>query len=255
MRSRYSAAVSGQLALASLCALLTALPSAMRAQGTLRGVVVDSASRAPVPSADVAITALRMVTRADSLGRFTLSRLPKGPVEVSIRRLGYQPQRETMFLTGGSNDSVLIALVAQPEVLSAVNVSAGERRRRQMVEDFYLRRARGIGTFVTREDLEARNARVPTDALNVPGIALTHTRYGVAVRFTSTSTVRRDCAPILWVDGQRASGMELDEIPVNDIEGIELYNGPSTTPAQFWQGNLSNSACGTIVVWSRVPGT
>lgn len=254
MRSRYSAAVPGQLALAGLFALLTALPSTSSAQGTLRGVVVDSASRAPVPYADVAIIALHMVTRADSQGHFTMNKLPQGRIELSIRRLGFQPQRETIVLSGGANDSVRVALVAQPEVLSAVAVSAGERRRRQMVEDFYLRRARGVGTFVTRQDLEARNARVPTDALNVPGIALLHTRYGVAVRFTSTSTVRRDCAPILWVDGQRASGMELDEIPVDDIEGIELYNGPSTTPAQFWQGNLSNSACGTIVVWSRVPG-
>ena len=255
MRSRYSVAVPRQLAVAGLFGLLTALPVAANAQGTLRGVVVDSASRAPVSSADVAITALHMVTRADSLGRFTLSRLPKGPVEVSIRRLGYQPQRETMFLTGGSNDSVLIALVAQPAVLSAVNVSAGERRRRQMVEDFYLRRARGIGTFVTREDLEARHARLATDALNMPGIALQRTRYGMTVRFMGTSNARRDCMPTLWVDGQRAPNMELDDIPVNDIEGIELYHGPSTTPAQFWQGNTNNASCGTIVVWSRVPGT
>jgi hypothetical protein len=46
--------------------------------------------------------------------------------------------------------------------------------------------------------------------------------------------------------------MEIDEIPLNDIEGIELYNGPSTTPAEFWQAN--GSQCGTIVVWSRLPG-
>ena len=254
MRSRYSAAVPGQLALAGLIGFLAALPSAVSAQGTLRGVVVDSASRAPVAYADVAIIALHMVTRADSEGHFTMHKLPQGRIELSIRRLGFQPQRETIVLSGGPNDSVRVALVAQPEVLSAVAVSAGERRRRQMVEDFYLRRARGIGTFVTREDLEARHARLPTDVLNLPGIALQRTRYGVAVRFTSTSNVRRDCAPNLWVDGQRAAGMELDEIPVDDIEGIELYNGPSTTPAQFWQGNLSNSACGTIVVWSRVPG-
>ncbi|HSQ31319.1 MAG TPA: carboxypeptidase regulatory-like domain-containing protein [Gemmatimonadaceae bacterium] len=254
MRSRYSGAVRKQLAVAGLLGLLAILPSAVTAQGTLRGVVVDSASRAPVPFADVSIIALHLVARADSLGRFTLNKLPKGPVEVSIRRIGYEPQRETMFLTGGSNDSVLVTLVAQPEVLSAIEVSAGERRRRQMVEDFYVRRARGIGSFVTREDLEARHARLATDALNMPGVSLQRTRYGMTVRFMGTAKMRRDCEPTLWVDGQRAPNMELDEIPVNDIEGIELYHGPSTTPAQFWQGNTSNAGCGTIVVWSRVPG-
>jgi hypothetical protein len=49
--------------------------------------------------------------------------------------------------------------------------------------------------------------------------------------------------------------MELDQIPANDIEGIELYRGASTTPAQFWQGSTQNTFCGTIVVWSRLPGT
>jgi hypothetical protein len=254
MQSRYSGVVRRKLAFAGLFGLLATLPSAVSAQGTLRGVVVDSASRAPVAFADVTILALHMVTRADSQGHFSLSRLPQGRIELSVRRLGFQPQRETIVLSGGGNDSVLVVLVAQPEILSAVAVSGGERRRRQMVEDFYVRRARGIGKFVTREDLEARHARLPTDVLNLPGISLLRTRYGISVRFMTTSNVRRDCAPNLWIDGQRAAGMELDEIPVDDIEGIELYNGPSTTPAQFWQGNLSNSACGTIVVWSRVPG-
>jgi hypothetical protein len=46
--------------------------------------------------------------------------------------------------------------------------------------------------------------------------------------------------------------MEIDEIPLNDIEGIELYNGASTTPPEFWQANTAQ--CGTIVVWIRLPG-
>ena len=254
MESRSGGSVRGWLAIASLVALLSALPAAARAQGTLRGVVIDSMTRAPVSLVSVAIVALHIVGRGDDSGRFVFTRLPRGEVELSIRRMGYQPQRERIILTGGSRDSVLIVLVPHPATLSGVEVSAGERRRRQMVEDFYQRMARGIGTYITRDDLEARHARLPTDALNLPGIRLVHTRYGTSIRFVTGSNVRRDCAPNVWVDGQRAPGLELDDISVNDIEGIELYNGPSTTPAQFWQGNLSNSGCGTIVVWSRVPG-
>ena len=29
------------------------------------------------------------------------------------------------------------------------------------------------------------------------------------------------------------SRLEIDELPINDIEGIELYRGASTTPPQF----------------------
>jgi hypothetical protein len=91
----------------------------------------------------------------------------------------------------------------------------------------------------------------------VPGIQLFRTRNGDnTVRFTGTTSINhRDCPPNLWLDGQKISNMELDRIPANDIEGIELYRGASTTPAQFWQGNSQNTFCGTIVVWSRLPGT
>ena len=256
MRSGIHHIVPRLVAIASCLALIAGHAEAARAQGTgtLRGVVIDSATRTAVSGAEVSATALRQFARTDDRGQFTLDKLPAGQIELSIRRVGYEPQRETILATGGPRDSVLIVLVAQPAMLSGVNVSAAERRQREGIKGFYARRARGVGAFVTREDLEARHARVPTDALNLPGIAVVHTRYGTAVRFTTGASLRRSCPPTLWIDGQRAPRMELDDIPVNDIEGIELYHGPSVTPGQFWQGNESNTSCGTIVVWSRAPG-
>lgn len=256
MRSRLDDVVRRRLAIASLLALAVGHATSALAQstGTLRGVVIDSATRAPVPGADVGVVALHQFAQTDDQGRFTLTKLPAGEVELSVRRVGYEPQRETIVATGGPRDSVLIVLVAQPVVLAGVPVSASATRQRKGIQGFYARRARGIGAFVTREDLEARHARVPTDALNLPGVALVHTRSGTAVRFTTGASMRRNCSPTLWIDGQRALNMELDEIPVNDIEGIELYHGPSVTPGEFWQGDASNGTCGTIVVWTRTPG-
>jgi hypothetical protein len=256
MRSRINDAVSRPLAMACLLGLIAGQPACLAAQsaGTLLGVVVDSATRATLSGAEVSALALRQVVQTDERGRFTLTKVPAGEVELSIRRVGYEPQRETIIGTGGSRDSVLIVLVARPAVLSEVAVSAVGRHHREGIDGFYARRARGIGAFVTREDLESRHARVPTDALNLPGVALVPTRFGTAVRFTTGASLRRNCAPTLWVDGQRAPNMELDEIPVDDIEGIELYHGASVTPGQFWQGNTTSTTCGTIVVWSRTPG-
>ena len=47
--------------------------------------------------------------------------------------------------------------------------------------------------------------------------------------------------------------MELDNIPVNDIEGMEVYSGPSETPMQF-SHHASRMDCGAIVIWTRIPG-
>jgi outer membrane receptor for ferrienterochelin and colicins len=241
------------------CACLAAFaPQHSAAQaGVLRGVVVDSADGSLIEAADVLAASVREVTRTNAKGQFTLSKLPKGQLELTVRRLGYLPQQQTIMVSGGDNDSVKVVLVAQPAVLEAIAVDASERHRRQGIEDFYVRRAQGIGTYITRQQLEDLRSTQPTDALrNVPGVQLFRARNGDnTVRFTGTKSINhRDCPPNLWLDGQRMSNMELDQIPAQDIEGIELYRGASTTPAQFWQGNSNNTLCGTIVVWSRLPG-
>lgn len=242
----------------SACLAVLASNRAAGQTGVLRGVVVDSADGSPIENADVLLIALHQVARSNAKGQFTLIKLPKGEVELTIRRIGYEPQTETVVLSGGDRDSVKVVLAARPEVLDAVRANEAERHRRQGVEDFYVRRAQGIGTFITREQLEQLHSTQPSEALrSVPGIELRTRRDGSSsVRFTGTSTLsHRDCPPTIWLDGQRAPGLELDQIPARDIEGIELYRGAATTPAQFWQGSTSGGFCGTIVVWSRVPGT
>jgi hypothetical protein len=253
---------SRQIRLLACCGGLAAVvagarPSAAQT-GVLRGVVVDSADGALIENADILAASIKQVARSNAKGQFTLSKCPKGVLEITIRRIGYAPQEQTVVLSGGGNDSVKVVLVAQPAVLEAVAVDASERHRRQGIEDFYVRRTQGIGTYITRQQLEELRGNETTEALrNVPGIQLFRTRNGDnTVRFTGTTSINhRDCPPNLWLDGQKISNMELDRIPANDIEGIELYRGASTTPAQFWQGNSQNAFCGTIVVWSRLPGT
>ncbi len=239
------------------CACLAPARDTMAQNGVLRGIVVDSSDGSFVYGADILAASLHQVARSDPKGQFTLTKLPKGQLELTIRRLGYLPQQQTIMVSGGENDSLKVVLVAQPEVLQTIAVDAVERHRRQGVEDFYVRRAQGIGTFITRQQLDELRGTQATEALRtIPGIQLFRTRTGDnTVRFTGTSSInRRDCPPNLWLDGQRVANMELDRIPAQDIEGIELYRGASTTPAQFWQGNTQNTFCGTIVVWSRLPG-
>ena len=113
---------------------------------------------------------------------------------------------------------------------------------------------RGEGHYITREEIESRNTSRLTDVVrNVPGIRIMRTRGGNGVRFVSAASMRLNCAPMIWLDGQRAPGMELDEITASDIEGIELYSGPSQTPLRFSQNQ--QSTCGTIVIWTRLPVT
>jgi hypothetical protein len=194
-----------------------------------------------------------MLTKTDGDGRFKLAKLPEGEVIVSIRRIGFEPTTLRRAVAPGIADSVSVEM-ARITVLEGMVVSERALRQRFWIEDFYRRRTRGVGTYLTREEIEHKRASRPSELLRqTPGLRFVRVRGGQGVRFMSSSSMRRDCMPMVWIDGQQAPGMELDDLPLSTIEGLELYHGPSTTPIQFSQGSMTT--CGTIVVWSRIPGT
>lgn len=241
------------LAVTIWCAVL--LPPSLWAQrGQLIGTVRDS-SGSPVSNAGVSARDARMHTRTDDRGHFRFTNLPVGALELTIRRLGFDPVRLTVQVIEASPDTTHIVLVDNAEQLAAVTVSAEAARQRKSIEAFYERAARGVGTYITRDDIIARRATSILDVLRgIPGLVVLRGRADGGVRFNTSAQMRRDCAPTVWVDGQRAPGMEVGDVPVHDLEGIELYHGPSTTPMQFSQGP-SGAACGVVVLWTRLPAS
>lgn len=236
------------ICLVSIASLASARADAQKR--ALRGIVADSAGK-PIPRADVSIASLRLLTQTDDSGRFVLDGISRDSVEVSVRRLSYEPR--AILVATATAEVLQVVLKPHPALLSAVNVNAGEWRRREMIEEFYRRRIKGVGQYITREEIENRWGGAPSDLFRtVPGIRFIRTASGRGIRFPTTSIRARDCPPMIWIDGQKAPGMEIDDVPLADVEGIEIYGGPSTTPLQFSQAQTANT-CGTIVVWSRPP--
>ena len=139
----------------------------------------------------------------------------EGTFEVSIRRLGYEPRNVRVVVSGFAVDSLLVRLTPSAVALAAMNVSVSEERRREGIEDFYRRSVRGVGTFITRAEIDSRHSGTATDMLrNTPGLRFVQNRgAGRGVRFNSSAIVRRDCMPMIWIDGQRAPGLEIDDVP------------------------------------------
>jgi len=237
-----------------LCLAAYPAATAHAQKGRVEGVVRDSTGHA-LANVDVAIVSLRLLTHTNDSGQFVFNKLRAGVLDISARRLGYSPKTAPLPITELGVDTMTIVLSAIPAVLEEIEVNSSQYRKREFIEDFYRRRARGVGTYITRDQIEARNSFVTSDMFRtVPGIRFIRVPSGRGIRFNNTSIQRRDCPPMIWIDGQRAPGMELDDLPLTDIEGIEIYNGPSTTPLQFSQ-SLSQQTCGTIVIWSRPPPT
>src|SRR5829696_1814988 len=168
--------------------------------GIVRGVVLDTKG-APLAGADVGITALRRLTRTDDSGRFVFARVPVGPVELSVRRLAYEPGKIAAVSSEAGSDVLQVILKGSAALLDGIQVTAGEMRRREQIEDFHRRRVRGLGTFITRDQIDERASGAPSDMLrSVPGIRFVKVPSGRGIRFPTTSISRRDCAPMIWID-------------------------------------------------------
>jgi hypothetical protein len=241
----------------SAVAMVTLAASAGSGQiTTLIGMVRDSA-RNGIAGADVGIPRLQLSTRTDSLGRFMMRGVPVGRVGLSVRRLGFEPSVFEVDVPSDGKDTLALILDVKAVSLDATVVGATELKQMIALEEFYRRSVRGGGWFVRRADIEARRSSYLSDVLRgIAGIRVVRLPRGngSTVRFVSSGSSRRDCPPVFWVDGQRVENFELDDLPPRDVEGIELYQGPSTTPAQF-ANNAGARYCGAVIIWTRVPGT
>jgi len=51
----------------------------------------------------------------------------------------------------------------------------------------------------------------------------------------------------IWAPGPKEP-IDINRYRVNELEGIEVYRGPSETPTQY---QMTGSACGVVLLWTR----
>ncbi len=223
--------------------------SLARAQGRIAGVVRDSAGNG-IASAEVAVAGTALRTESGDDGRFTLADVPLGAVVLRVRRLGFRPASSDVAVQSGATSRVSVTVAAVAQQLAPVIVrSDAERSYSGYLADFYRRRDRGNGRFITQDQIAKRAPQQLTDMFRtIPGMTITSPSIG-----DSKLRIRGNmCAPAVWLDGMPAiaSEFDLDTISPEDVAGIEIYSGASTVPVQFVVP-FGPTACGTVVIWTR----
>ena len=111
------------LVVAALCPT-----AALVAQGTtvlqLRAL---SEASTPLSNSLVSLPALQITRFTDVTGGLTLANLPPGPLQIEIRRLGFQPRDTVVELTAGSTQTVKVTLTRVALRLMSIQVVAMER--------------------------------------------------------------------------------------------------------------------------------
>jgi len=213
----------------------------------VKGVVRDSAGSV-IEGAQISVTGSGLRGESDERGQFLLAKASAGPLTIRVRRIGFLPDSMTVNVLAGSSVDAAITLQRVAVELRPV-VITGRKELTGRMAGFYQRQSRGLGHFFTREQIERRNPLNMTDLFRmVPGARVETRGFNTQVRFRGSR-----CSPLTWIDGTPAYAGEfpLDAVDPRSFEGIEIYSGAASVPAEF-QGNRSiSSSCGTIILWSR----
>jgi hypothetical protein len=247
------------LPLASPLVLGSALAAAQE-PGVLRGTV-STAEKRPLPQARISIVGTVLAAVSDTDGTFRIGALPVGAQKVEVRLLGYATTLVPIQIESARDANLEVILSAVAISLEPVKVTADTLTLPE-IRGFLLRRRRGNGKFLTRDEIDQMEARVFTDVLRrVPGMKI-EPREGsfgpsYAVQSTRTEGMNggRGCPVLFYVNGipfPVSSDLEINHyVAPNEVAAVEIYTGASQIPAQFNSITL-NARCGVIVIWTRI---
>jgi hypothetical protein len=237
--------------------LLVSQAASARAQsgaGSIVGAVRDSAGHG-IALAQILIIGARTgrSIECDSTGNYRISPIGAGTLRLSARRVGYEP--ETLSVTVNSDgvaraDFVLTAV----GLTMPTTVVEGDRTRGKM-GPFNRRMSRGVGSFVTRAEIEKRQPASISELLRtLPGVSISQRMAGepqpVHMQRSVNSSLQSTCIVQIYVDGQPYPNGNLDDFAPLTLEGVEVYRSASEIPADF---RTRDATCGLVALWTRDP--
>jgi hypothetical protein len=205
-----------------------------------------------------------VLTRPD--GSFNLVIPVRGDIVVLVRRPGFNGQALRVDLTKSSFWRGTIVLIRGTFKLPDIEVTATRAKPAEYAstakyDDFFRRQRLGIGTYISRSDIERSNAFHTIEILRgIPGVRVdVHPLITAqSVRFARCSPRDPDYNVTVWIDGRRmfpegggsASPNDVAEmiarIAPPGIEMIEVYRGASQIPGEF-----HSDGCAVIAIWTR----
>lgn len=220
-------------------------PSAPSQVYTLSGIVRDDA-KAPVSNAELRLTRegdVPRLTRTGADGRFGFEKVQPGPVQVSVRRLGYKAITKEVAVNGqAASIPVDFALESAATEVQPVFVEGEDEK----LHEFYEReRTNNFGKYFDGAEIRRRDPRLMSDLLRtIPGVNI------FSANRIQNRIQMRGCSPTIWQNGMKQYGAELDDVAQpNDVAGIEVYLSWAGLPPQYQ--DRENPGCGAILVWTR----
>lgn len=197
----------------------------------LTGRVLDAATGQPLDGATVRIQGTKQSRISDDDGRFVFDDVPAGDLVLQAARPGYADVSGSVSAEPGQSKRLEIRMSTQPIALEPLVVTAVQTRRVGLLADLQWRMKHETGTFIEHREIEVRNQRSIWQLIPL----------ATRVRWQTMN-----CGPALYLDGVPID--DIDIVTPTSIQVIEIYDGPSTVPAEF---KGSTAGCGVIAVWTK----
>jgi hypothetical protein len=214
----------------------------------IRGTVVKASDRTPIAGARISLEGHDLLLNTDGKGRFKFPKVAAGTYVIRAEVEGFPSATSTLVVAKGDRVDVEFQ-VGRDDAVTLPELTVTEANTVvSPVAEFNRRATTGNGQYLTREFIEKRAAPTLSDLLRgVPGVRTRcpRSQRGCVLTFSRHA----GCSPAYFIDGLRADPVVLNLISPTDIEGVELYSGPSETPPEL-EG--FRSACGAIAIWTRV---
>ena len=203
----------------------------------IAGRITDASSGQAIAAAQVFVSALDLGALSEGNGTYTIQNVPAGTHTVSVQRLGFAPEEQSVTLGPGQTVQLNFQLESQALSLDEIVVTgtAGGSQRR------------AIGNVVAQVSMDDLTSVNPVSNVEhalsgrVPGVMLlpsTSAGGGARIRIRGNSSIGVAGDPIIFVDGVRLNEnranraryyalSRLADFDPADIESIEIIKGPA----------------------------
>ncbi len=238
----------------ALLAVLCAVPlRAQQVTATVRGQVVDSATRQPIAGAQVSVAGRAALTGAD--GRYVITGVRAGTDVVHARRIGYAPADQDVTILGNATVVADFALNAQAVGLAELVVTGYGT---QTAGDIT-----GAVQQVSASDFNTGNITTPQLLVQdkIAGVQIVDNNDvggGLSIRIRGATSVNASSEPLYVIDGMpvgvgsnSGGGLSAGRDPLNfinpnDIESITVLKDASA--AAIYGANAAN---GVVIITTK----
>ena len=216
----------------------------------IRGTVIRASDRQPVKDAKVSLDGTELALVTDGKGKFKFPKVPAGQYIIRAEVEGFPVATSTLLIAKGDRLDVEFQVGASDAItLPELKTEAAGPTRVSPIAEFNRRATSGNGRYITRDYIEKRKPATMMDLVrSIPGVRVECPRSERVCRLRM-ARAPRNCGPAYFLDGIPTDPSVFYLQTPNDVEGVEVYSGPSETPPEL-EG--VRSGCGAVAIWTRI---